>query len=171
MGLIHLSRSVIIYSWAPFYVDLLTQINPLTKGEEYCTKINSLLGGTRMNKSIAFGILIPVMLFLQVSPALANKPVASIEGSTGVAKGTEVTLRVTVTHNTNSPSHYTEWLKVMANKKEIARWDYTKDKRPEAAEFTKEIKIKVMENTEIIAEAHCNIHGSNGPVTHHITVK
>jgi desulfoferrodoxin (superoxide reductase-like protein) len=62
-------------------------------------------------------------------------------------------------------------VKAAAHKKEIARWDYTKDKRPEAAEFIKEIKIKVMEDTEIIAEASCNNHGSKGPATHKITVK
>ena len=116
-------------------------------------------------------MLILAILLLHVGPALANKSAASIEGPTSVAKGTEVTLRVNVTHNANSSSHYTEWLKVTANKKEIARWDYSKDKRPEAAEFTKEIKIKVMEDTEIIAEASCNNHGSRGPATHKITVK
>jgi len=124
-----------------------------------------------MKKSIALGMLILVILLLQVGPALANKSAASIEGPTNVAKGTEVTLRVTVTHSANSPSHYTEWLKVTADKKEIARWDYSKDKRPEAAEFTKEIKVKVTEDTEIIAEASCNNHGSRGPATHKITVK
>jgi desulfoferrodoxin (superoxide reductase-like protein) len=124
-----------------------------------------------MNKSIALGMLILATLLLQGGPALANKAATSIEGPTSVAKGTEVTLRVTVTHNANSASHYTKWLKVTANKKEIARWDYTKEKRPEAAEFTKEIKIKVMEDTEIIAEASCNNHGSRGPATHKITVK
>jgi desulfoferrodoxin (superoxide reductase-like protein) len=112
-----------------------------------------------------------MILFLQFNSALANKSAATIEGPTSVAKGTEVTLRVIVTHNANSPSHYTEWLKVVANQKEIARWDYTKDKRPEGAEFTKEIKIKVTEDTEIIAEASCNNHGSKGPVKHKITVK
>jgi desulfoferrodoxin (superoxide reductase-like protein) len=60
---------------------------------------------------------------------------------------------------------------VVANKKEIARWDYNKDRRPEAAEFTKEIKIKVMEDTEIIAEASCNNHGSKGPAMYKISVK
>jgi len=124
-----------------------------------------------MNKSVGLGMLILAILFLQFSPAFANKAAVTIEGPTSVAKGTEVTLRVIVTHSANSPSHYTEWLKVVANKKEIARWDYTKDKRPEAAEFTKEIKIKVMEDTEIIAEASCNNHGSKGPATHKITVK
>ena len=124
-----------------------------------------------MKKSIALGMLILVILLLQVGPTLANKSAASIEGPTSVTKGTEVTLRVTVTHSANSPSHYTEWLKVTADKKEIARWDYSKDKRPEAAEFTKEIKVKVTEDTEIIAEASCNNHGSRGPATHKITVK
>jgi len=124
-----------------------------------------------MKKPIAFGMLILAVLLLHVRPALANKSVASIEGPTSVAKGTEVTLRVNVRHSSNSSSHYTEWLKVTENKKEIARWDYSKDKRPEAAEFTKEIKFKVMEDTEIIAEASCNNHGSRGPATHKITVK
>jgi len=124
-----------------------------------------------MKKSIALGMLILAIPLLHVGPALANKSATSIEGPTSVTKGTEVTLRVNVRHSSNSSSHYTEWLKVTANKKEIARWDYSKDKRPEAAEFTKEIKIKVMEDTEIVAEASCNNHGSRGPATHKITVK
>ena len=87
------------------------------------------------------------------------------------AKGSEVTLRITVTHNSNTASHYTEWLKGMANGKHIARWDYTKENRPEGAVFTKEIKIKVMEDTEIVAESSCNNHGSKGPTKHKIMVK
>jgi desulfoferrodoxin (superoxide reductase-like protein) len=124
-----------------------------------------------MKKAIVLGTLILAVLLLQGSPAVANKSGASIEGPADVAKGTEVTLRVTVSHSANSSSHYTEWVKVTANKKEIGRWDYNKDKRPEAAEFTKEIKFKVMEDTEIVAEASCNNHGSRGPATHKITVK
>jgi desulfoferrodoxin (superoxide reductase-like protein) len=124
-----------------------------------------------MEKSVAIGMLILAILLLHVGPALANKAATSIEGPTSVAKGTEATLRVTVTHNANSPSHYTEWLRVTANKREVARWDYSKEKRPEAAEFTKEIKITVTEDTEVVAEASCNNHGSRGPGTHKINVK
>jgi len=124
-----------------------------------------------MKKPIALGMLILAILLLQVGPAVANKSATSIEGPSSIAKGTEVTLRITVTHNANSPSHYTEWVKVTANKKEIARWGYTKDNRPEAAEFTKEIKFKVMEDTEVVAEASCNNHGSRGPAIHKIAVK
>ncbi len=124
-----------------------------------------------MKKSIALGMLILAALFVQVDPALADKSAASIEGPTSVEKGAEVTLRITVTHSANSPSHYTAWLKVNANKNEIARWEFSKDKLPEAAKFVKEIKIKVMENTEVVAEASCINHGSKGPAKHKIIVK
>jgi desulfoferrodoxin (superoxide reductase-like protein) len=124
-----------------------------------------------MKKPIFLGMLILAVLFVQGDPAFANKSAASIEGPTSIGKGTEVTLRITVTHSANSPSHHTEWVKVSANQKEIARWEYTKEKLPEAAQFTKEIKVKVTENTEVVAEASCNNHGSKGPAKHKIAVK
>ena len=118
-----------------------------------------------------FGILMLAILLFQVNVAPANKSEASIEGPTDAVKGSEVTLRITATHNANTASHYTEWLKVTANKKEVARWDYTKENRPEGAVFTKEIKIRVTEDTEIVAESSCNNHGSKGPAKHKIMVK
>jgi len=124
-----------------------------------------------MKKVMLFGMVGLVILLIQVSVAFANKSEASIEGPSDAAKGSEVTLRITATHNANTASHYTEWVKVTANKKEVARWDYTKDNRPEGTVFTKEIKIKVMEDTEIVAEASCNNHGSKGPAKHKIVVK
>ena len=124
-----------------------------------------------MKKVMLFGMVGLAILLIQVSVAFANKSEASIEGPSDAAKGSEVTLRITATHNANTASHYTEWVKVTANKKEVARWDYTKDNRPEGTVFTKEIKIKVMEDTEIVAEASCNNHGSKGPAKHKIVVK
>jgi desulfoferrodoxin (superoxide reductase-like protein) len=124
-----------------------------------------------MRKGILFGIVMLSILLLQVHVALANKSEASIEGPTEAVKGLEVTLRVKVSHTANTASHHTEWLKVLANKKEMARWDYTKEKLPDGAVFTKEIKIKVTEDTEIVAEASCNNHGSQGPAKHKIMVK
>jgi desulfoferrodoxin (superoxide reductase-like protein) len=122
-------------------------------------------------KKMLFAILMLAILLVQANVAPANKSEASIEGPTEAAKGSEVTLRITATHNANTASHYTEWLKVTANKKEAARWDYTKENRPEGAVFTKEIKIKVTEDTEIVAESSCNNHGSKGPAKHKIMVK
>ena len=120
---------------------------------------------------MVFGILMLAISLVQVNVAFANKSEASIEGPADAAKGSEVTLRITATHNANTASHYTEWLKVMANGKQIARWDYAKENRPEGAVFTKEIKIKVTEDTEIVAESSCNNHGSKGPAKHKIMVK
>jgi desulfoferrodoxin (superoxide reductase-like protein) len=125
----------------------------------------------KMKKVMVFGIVVLVILLFQGNVALANKSEASIEGPADAAKGSEVTLRITATHNANTASHYTEWLKVMANGKQIARWDYTKENRPEGAIFTKEIKIKVTEDMEIVAESSCNNHGSKGPAKHKIMVK
>ena len=124
-----------------------------------------------MRRGILLGVVMLAVLLFQVNVVCANKSEVTIEGPTQAAKGSEVTLRITATHNANTASHYTEWLKVTANKKEVARWDYTKENRPEGAVFTKEIKIKVMEDTEIVAEASCNNHGSKGPAKHNIKVK
>ena len=124
-----------------------------------------------MKKLMVFGVFMMAISLVQVSGAFANKSEASIEGPTEAVKGSEVTLRITASHSANTASHYTEWLRVTANKKDIARWDYTKESRPEGAVFTKEFKIKVTEETEIVAEASCNNHGSKGPAKHKIVVK
>ena len=124
-----------------------------------------------MGRGMLFGVVVLVVSLFQPNIGLANRSEVSIEGPTQAAKGSEVTLRITATHNANTASHYTEWLKVTANQKEVARWDYTKENRPEGAVFTKEIKIQVMEDTEILAEASCNNHGSKGPAKHKIVVK
>jgi len=124
-----------------------------------------------MRRRMLVGVVMLAMVVFQINVASANKSEASIEGPTEAAKGSEVTLRITATHSANTASHYTEWLKVTANKKEVARWDHTKENRPEGAVFTKEMKIKVTEDTEIVAEASCNNHGSKGPAKHNIKVK
>jgi desulfoferrodoxin (superoxide reductase-like protein) len=110
-------------------------------------------------------------LTLRTGVAFANKSSTSIEAPQTATKGSEITIRVTVTHKGNSFLHYTKWLQVIANKKEIARWDFSSGQRPEAEIFTKEITIKAMEDMEVTAEANCNIHGSTGPTTAKISVK
>jgi desulfoferrodoxin (superoxide reductase-like protein) len=101
----------------------------------------------------------------------ANKSTTSIEVPESIPKGSEITIRVTVTHNANNFMHYTKWLQIMVNGKEIARWDYTMGNRPEGATFTKEIKYKVEGDIEIKAEASCNLHGSAGPATVKVSAK
>jgi desulfoferrodoxin (superoxide reductase-like protein) len=108
---------------------------------------------------------------LYTRSAFANKSATSIEAPQTVPKGSEVTIRVTVTHKGNNFMHYTKSLQVMANRKEIARWDFSSGQRPEAGDFTREVKLNALEDLEVIAEAHCNIHGSTGPATVKISVK
>jgi desulfoferrodoxin (superoxide reductase-like protein) len=124
-----------------------------------------------MKKIMLFGTLMLAFILLPVNLALANKSETSIKGPAEAAKGSEVTLQITSTHNANTASHYTEWLSVTADRKALNRWDYTKENRPEGAVFSKEIKIKVTKDTEIVAESSCNVHGSKGPIIHKIVVK
>lgn len=124
---------------------------------------------TRRKLLIAL-LAFPIIPFYARS-ALANKSSASIEAPQTVSKGSEVTIRVTVTHRGNSFLHYTKWLQVIANRKEIARWDFSSGQRPEAEVFTREVKLNVLEDLEVISEAHCNIHGSTGLTTFKISVK
>ena len=109
-------------------------------------------------------------LALRTGVVFANKSATSIEAPQTVQKGSEVTIRVTVTHRGNSFTHYTKGLQVTANRKEIARWDFTSDRRPEDEVFTREVKITALEDLEIAAEAHCSVHGSAGPAKVRISV-
>jgi desulfoferrodoxin (superoxide reductase-like protein) len=124
-----------------------------------------------MRRLMILCFLTMVMLVGLANGVWAGKSEASIQGPTEATKGEEVTLRITVSHSANTAGHYTEWVKVTANKKEVARWNYTKDQRPEGAVFTKVIEVKVTEDTEIVAEASCNLHGGKGPARHVIKVK
>jgi desulfoferrodoxin (superoxide reductase-like protein) len=121
-----------------------------------------------MNLSLMF-LVMTVLLYGQ--NVWANKSATSIEVPENTTKGSEITIRVTVTHNANNFIHHTKWLQIMINGNEIARWDYTMSNRPEGAIFTKEIKYKAEEDIEIKAEASCNIHGSAGPSTVKVFVK
>ena len=123
-------------------------------------------------KRIATGVVLSVLvLCVSAGMATANQSSVAIEAPQTVQKGAELTIRVTVTHSANTSLHYTEWLKLTVNQKEVARWDYTSNNRPESAVFTKEITLKAAENMEITAQASCNNHGSKGPGTVKVTVR
>ncbi len=100
---------------------------------------------------------------LLISPALANKASVSIEAPTVAKVNEEVTITINVTHRGNSRWHYINRVVVIASGREIARWNFTSDNRPEAEKFSREVKLKIQAETEIVAEANCNLHGSAGP--------
>jgi desulfoferrodoxin (superoxide reductase-like protein) len=122
-------------------------------------------------RKLLFALMMLPVIPLYARSAFANKSSASIEAPQTAQKGSEVMIRVTITHKGNSFIHYTKGLQVIANKREIARWDFTSGQRPEAEVFTREVKIIALEDLEVTAEAHCNIHGSAGPATIKISVQ
>ena len=113
-----------------------------------------------------------MVLFLITAPSVfANKSSVSVDAPESVMKGSEITIKLNVEHDGNSIFHYTKWVYVMINGKEIARWDYTWRKKPEAGNFTKEITYTVNEPIEIVAESSCNTHGSKGKAIKKVSVK
>jgi desulfoferrodoxin (superoxide reductase-like protein) len=116
--------------------------------------------------AVALGIAI----FISV-PAWANKAETKIEAPESADKGSEITIKVTVIHSANNFFHYTEWLWVQVNGKEIAKWEYSSGSRPEGGTFTKEIKFKVDGDLDIKSKASCNIHGSANDAVAKVTAK
>jgi desulfoferrodoxin (superoxide reductase-like protein) len=114
-------------------------------------------------------VAVGIAIFISV-PAWANKSETAIDVPDSAVKGSEITVKVTVTHNANNFFHYTEWLWVQVNGKEVGRWDFG-SKKPEGSTFTREIKVKVDGDLDIKAKANCNMHGSANEATAKVTVK
>jgi desulfoferrodoxin (superoxide reductase-like protein) len=105
------------------------------------------------------------------APALADKAAVTIEAPASAAKGAEITIRLTVTHSSNTERHHVDWVKLWVNNQEVNKWEYSSSKLPEAVPFTREIKVKAIGDLEIKAEASCNVHGGKGPAAAKITIK
>lgn len=115
-------------------------------------------------------LVISLLLATLALPLLANKSAVSIEAPATVKAGEEATIIINVSHRGNSSLHYTNRLVVKANGKEVARWNFSSGNRPEAENFSREVKLKIEAETEIVAEANCNLHGSAGPATVRIKI-
>jgi len=111
------------------------------------------------------------VLLLTAQTSYANKSSVAISAPETAAKGSEVLVRLTITHSANNFLHYTNWVTLKVNGKEFSRWDFSSGNRPEGAVFSREVKIPVNEPIELVAEANCNMHGSAGPVKWKIAIK
>lgn len=116
-------------------------------------------------------LLCLTVVLLSSGYALADKSAVTIIAPESAAKGTEVTIKLNVTHHGNNMLHHTQWVYIKVNGKEIARWDFSATNTPETEYFTKEIKYTVNEPAQIEAEASCNIHGSAGIAKAAIAIK
>jgi desulfoferrodoxin (superoxide reductase-like protein) len=116
-------------------------------------------------------IITVIIVALFSIPVFANKSSVELKVPVSAQKNSIVKIIVKVNHNVNISFHFTDWVVIKANGKEIAKWTYTKNNLPEKNEFTKEIEYKVTEPVEIEAQANCNLHGSAGKKTAKISIK
>ena len=114
-----------------------------------------------------------IFLFILCFPGLssADKSFVTVEAPENAEKGSEIIIRINVKHSGNNFLHYTDRVYVSVNGKEIKRWEFSAFNRPEAENFSREIRYRVNGPLEIVAEANCSIHGSAGPAKKNVAVR
>ena len=114
-----------------------------------------------------------IFLVILCFPALsaADKSSVTIEVPEKAEKGSEIIIRINVKHSGNNFLHYTDRVTVSVNGKEIERWEFSAFNRPEAKNFSREIRYRVNGPLEIVAEANCSLHGSAGPAMKNVVVR
>lgn len=116
-----------------------------------------------MKRKHAITWILSLFVFLLFSvSAFANKTSVKVIAPEKAEKGTEITIKIEVTHMGNTKGHYTDWVYVKINGEEYKKWEYSKENLPETQNFTLEFKIKAESNLEIVVEGNCNKHGSKG---------
>jgi desulfoferrodoxin (superoxide reductase-like protein) len=116
-------------------------------------------------------MVVVLLVGLMTTPAIANKASLQIEAPTEVSSGTTITIKLNVMHEGNNWFHYTNWVRVTVNGSELKRWEFSRRNRPENENFTITVTYEVTAPIEIVAEANCNLHGSEGPATVTVNVK
>ncbi len=117
-----------------------------------------------MKKPRAVVALFSILLVSAVlsREALANKSSVEIEAPESASKGSEIIIKVHVSHAGNTRFHYTNWVYVKVNGEEAERWEFSGSDLPESGEFTREVKYRIEKDILIEARANCNMHGSAG---------
>jgi len=118
-----------------------------------------MIAGARIRFTLVASLF---LLVVSATTAFADKASVTISAPESVVKGTEVTIKIQVTHSGNNFIHHVDWAKIGIDGKEIARWDFSWNKRAESKIFEREFKYVVNAPVEISTEANCNLHGSKG---------
>ena len=102
--------------------------------------------------------------------SFANKSSVTIKAAQVAEKGSEITISIHVFHEGNNFIHHTKWVDIKVNGKLVYKWEFSAFRNPDAGDFTREVTYKITEPITIVAQAHCNIHGSAGAATWTVTV-
>jgi desulfoferrodoxin (superoxide reductase-like protein) len=120
---------------------------------------------------ILYTVLLSQIFVLHWDTALANQSSIQIEVPENAAIGEVILIRLHVSHEGNNFIHYTDWVYVAINGREIKRWMCSNFDKPESENFTRTIHYTVNGPVEITAESDCNIHGSAGIAKKNMVIK
>lgn len=110
-------------------------------------------------------LIVGVLFLLGAGPALANKAVVRMEAPVNATQGEKIKITLFVTHSANNFFHHTKELYLKMNGKEVARWEFSGTKLPEAADFSRTFEYVMAEPVTLESAAFCNIHGSANTAT------
>jgi desulfoferrodoxin (superoxide reductase-like protein) len=116
-------------------------------------------GNTMKKAAVAVSIILIRFFILD---AYANASSVEITAPESAKQGSTITISVKVVHNANNIFHYTDWIWIRVNGKEIARWDFTWNHRPEDKVFIRTVTCTVAGPLVISSKSNCNLHGSAG---------
>ena len=117
---------------------------------------------TKQMKTL-YSIIFTIMFIAVSSFTYANKTAVKIIVPAKVAKGSQITITINVMHKGNTAGHYTDWVYLKINGKEVKRWLYDKTNLPADANFTLYYTYTVTDKTiNLEAMGDCSIHGSAG---------
>ncbi len=116
-------------------------------------------------------VLIALVFVLQGNKAFAGKSSIRIKVPETAVAGEVILIQLNVSHQGNNFIHYTNWIYVTINGREVKRWTFSNFDKPESENFTRTINHTMTGPIEITAEADCNIHGSAGIVKKNVAVR
>lgn len=100
---------------------------------------------------------------IAASAVRADETRVRIEAPATARIGDRITVTVHVTHEGNNFFHFTDWVWLKAGDREIGRWAFSAQERPEDENFSRQLTYTVSGPTVFTAQGNCNVHGSQGP--------
>jgi desulfoferrodoxin (superoxide reductase-like protein) len=124
--------------------------------------------GVMIHKLVLAAVIIMKCFAVSV---YANASSVEITVPDNVKKGSTIIIHLKIIHNANNIFHYTDWAWIKINGKELARWDFTWNHRPEKEIFYRDVTYTMRGPVVVTAKSNCNLHGSAGEQSTNIQVK
>ena len=118
-----------------------------------------------MNACRKAGGAIFLASLITAGTAQANRSSVTLSEQVRYTESGQAIITCTVAHRGNNFLHHTDYVRVTADGREVARWNFSWRDIPESEIFTREAVLDASGPAMIEAEASCNIHGSKGPAS------